>query len=80
MTVTAARAQFDGYDVELDTTGRSYGLDRGVCFVRMGPFVRGLRNLVEDGTLQGPRGQWHQVPISVIGQIRKWAADLGYIL
>jgi hypothetical protein len=78
--VTIARAQFDGYDVELDTTGRSYGLSRGACFVRTGPYVRGLRNLIDDGTLHGPEGQWHHVPIPVIRQIRKWATDLGYIV
>lgn len=78
--MTVARAQFDGYDVELDTTGHTYGVTHGVCFIRTRGFVGGLRHLVNEGYLEGGSDELHYVPPHVIEQVQKWATNLGYIV
>lgn len=74
------RGVVDGYEIELDTTGRSYGLTRPVCHVRHGKFSAELSTLADTGELLHRNGQSrHTPPAYVIGALEKWASDRGYV-
>lgn len=78
--MTIARTQIDGYEIELDTTGRTYGLTRPVCFIRFGKFCRHLDALSVDQHLVHAHDDTREraVPIRIIGLIEQWARDQGY--
>lgn len=80
MSRTSFRHQIGGYDIELDLTGRDYGLNRAVCFVRRGNFVRSIHDLVREGCLAHvtrTEVEAHEVPADTLTEILTWVRSRG---
>lgn len=74
-----AHGYVEGYEIELDTTGRSYGRTKPTCFVRHGRFSSSLEDLSRTEQLLHRNGEdFHVVPAYLIGAIEQWARERGY--
>lgn len=71
--------QIEGYEVELDMTGQSYGVHSPQGFVRFKRYSTDLESLCLYGKLCHDNGSAeHTVPAWVIGRIEAWARERGW--